>query len=159
MRNTNDTRNWNSEIGDDLPIRSKAGTRRAGCTAISGSVFSDRFATPFLTVDAQRLAQHSTSMGIPSIPSLCSPRPVTLIRSGTPRVQFYCLCVARAWQRPARERGTNGGATAQKERGREERGANFQMDINSSACSTPWSSLITPLQLLSLIKASGPAGA
>lgn len=106
MRNTNDTRNWNSEIGDDLPIGSKAGTRRAGCAAISGSVFSDRFATPFLAVAAQRLAQHSTSAGIPSIPSLCSPRPVTLVRSGTPRVQFYCLCCSSVTETRAREEQT-----------------------------------------------------
>jgi len=121
MRNTNDTRNWNSEIGDDLPIRSKAGTRRAGCTAISGSVFSDRFATPFLTVDAQRLAQRSTSMGIPSIPSLCSPRPVTLIRSGTPRVQFYCLCRSSVTETRARERNKRRRDRAEGERQRGER--------------------------------------
>lgn len=45
---------------------------------------------------------------------------------------------------------------AREERTRSEAGereADFQMDINSSASSTPRSSLITPLQLLSLIKA------
>lgn len=145
-----------------LPIAgSKAGTRRASCAAISGSVFSDRFATPFLAVDAQRLAERSTSTGIPFIPSLCSPRPVTLVRSGTPRVQFYCSRRSSVTETRAREEQTAARRRTER-RGRSggrEREAGFQMDINSSACSTPRSSLITPLQLLSLIKASGPAGA
>lgn len=124
---------------------------------------AQQFPVRYFRIDSQPLFSLSTrSVGRPfdeygySVHSLPSraPRPVTLVRSGTPCVQFYCLRRSSVTETRAREeqtatrRGTESGERP-----------DFQMDINSSACSTPRSSLITPLQLLSLIKASGPAGA
>lgn len=155
MRNTNDTL--------ELEFRNRRRSARIGCEGRHASrrprsnfrfgIFGS-IRNPFSRCRRAALAGRSTSTGIPSIPSLRAPRPVTLVRSGTPCVQFYCLRRSSVTETRAREeqtatrRGTESGERP-----------DFQMDINSSACSTPRSSLITPLQLLSLIKASGPAGA
>lgn len=165
MQNTNDTRNWNSEIGDDL-CRSRLEGRHASRKLRSNFRFGifGSIRNPFSRCRRTALGRAFDEYGysVRSLPLLApSSHPHSLRHPSRP----ILLLAPLERDRDARARGTNGGATQNEaERtesgGRErEREAGFQMDINSSACSTPRSSLITPLQLLSLIKASGPAGA
>lgn len=97
---------WNSEIGDDLSIGSGASTRRAGCAAISGSVFSDRFATPFLALAAQRERGYSVD-SLPSLASSSHPRSL-----GHPSHPILLLVLERDRHTRAREEQTR------RERGR-----------------------------------------
>lgn len=158
MRNTNDTRNWNSEIGDDLPDRleGKHASRRLRSNFRFGIFGSIR--NPFSRCRRTALGTAFDECGysVHSLPLLASSsHPRSLRHPSRP----ILLPVLLECDRDTRARGTNGGATQNEAERTEWRETDFQMDINSSACSTPRSSLITPLQLLSLIKASGPAGA
>lgn len=145
----------------------RAGTRRAGCAAISGLVFSDRFATPFLSLSTQqqRAPRVRVSRARSFSPFASSSQPSSVQAPLASNFVLECDRDTRARDERTRREALR--CTAQStaeqseaERSGAERGeTDFQMDINSSACSTPRSSLITPLQLLSLIKASSPVGA
>lgn len=167
MRNTNDThtrhaRIWNSEIGDDLSIGSRAGTRRARPLrsnfrfGIFGSIRNPFPRSLERATPGTRSIQRECGYSVRSLPSLASSsHPRSL--GHPPRIQFYCSCSSVTETR-AREKNRRGAAQSEAlDRTRSGEGGrpDFQMDINSSAWSTPRSSLITPLQLLSLIKASG----
>lgn len=84
-------------------------------------------------------------------------RPVTLVRTLV-HPSHPILLLALKCDRDIHGRNRRDAEQSRAE-GAEWKETDFQMDINSSACSIPRSSLITPLQLLSLIKASGPADA
>lgn len=150
MRNTSDTHTTRTDL--EFRNRRRSLDRLEGRHASRGLRSNFRFGifgsirNPFPR--SRRALRSYASAGIPFVLSLRSPRPVTLVRSGTPRIQFYCS-YSSVTETRARARGADAGRSGEGG-GRE---ADFQMDINSSASSTPRSSLITPLQLLSLIKA------
>lgn len=127
-----------------LPINSKADTLTIAPvrTAISDSVFSDRFATPFLAVDAFDVecgyVFHSFSRHFVRSPSV---RSGTLASNFTVRRYFTTtssVIETHAIEQQTRQRNKHGAELWNGKGGKErERKADFQMDINSSACSTP----------------------
>lgn len=101
-----------------------AGTRRAGCAAISGSVFSDRFATPFLAVDAATARPvRSTSAGSARSfsPFASSSQPSF---AQTPLASNFTACSIQCDRDTRGERGTNAVLQSRAERrGKREREA------------------------------------
>lgn len=117
---------------------------------IFGSIRNPFPLTLSLSSDTQHNTALNASAGIPFVLSLRSP---LVVQSPSFARAPLASNFTASSVTETRARENRRGAERSGQDGKGGRG--FQMDINSSASSTPRSSLITLLQLLSLIKASG----